>query len=149
MPHLFRSDCQTLLSFYVRDPDPNWDGTYVNIKSPGDGSENLLALVEFEGCVSAKLGSPNEDVFQGHPLNGRGLDSYTAQEVKNSIWLAELEAINKAHEHYDPERWVDQKHFVFWFHDSTFECVASGFTVNVYRETMAALLERVCHRLLR
>ena len=105
--------------------------------------------MEFEGCVSAKLGSPNEEIFQGHPLHGRGLESYTAQEVKNSIWLAELEAINKAHEHYDPERWVDQKHFVFWFHDSTFECVASGFTVNVYRETMAALLERVCHRLLR
>jgi hypothetical protein len=92
LPHLLRSDTRCFLTFYVREHDPGWDDTYVTVKDPGDGSVESLALVEFVGCVSAKLGSPNDEVFEGHPLYGRGLDGYTAQRVVNSRWL---EAVSK------------------------------------------------------
>ena len=58
--------------------------------TPGSPDVESLALVEFVGCVSARLGSPNDEVFEGHPLSGKGLDGYTAQRVVNSRWLAEL-----------------------------------------------------------
>ena len=148
LPHVIQNDYKTFLTFYVREPDPDWDGSYVIVKDPGDGSVESLALVEFFGCSSAKLGSPNDEVFGGHPLSGKGLDGYTAQRVVNSRWMAELEAINSVHRHYDPARWRNLNHYVFWFHDTTFECVAESFRVEVFRESMVDLLARVCQRLL-
>ena len=148
LPHLIQNDYKTFLTFCVREPDPDWGGSYVTVKDPGDGSVETLALVEFFGCSSAKLGSPNDEVFEGHPLNGKGLNGYSAQRVVNSRWLAELEAINSVHRCYDPEVWRRRNHYVFWFHDTTFECVAESFTVELYHECIAALLERVCQRFL-
>ena len=66
----------------------------------------------------------------------------------NSRWLAELEAINSVHRCYRPEVWRSLNHYVLWFHDSTFECIARSFTVEVFRESMAELLARACRRLL-
>lgn len=148
LPHLFDNGQKTLLTFYVHEPDPQGDGSYVTVQSPSDGTEELLALVEFERCVSARMGDPNDEVHHGHPLYGKGLRGYTAQVVRNSRWLAELEAINRVHDHYKPELWKSLRHYIFWFHDETFECVARGFQVEVFRESMAAMLHRVVHRLL-
>lgn len=78
--------------------------------------------------VSAKLGSPNDEVFHGHPLAGKGLEGYTAQLVRNSRWLSELQQINSVHAGYRPEAWQKRNHYVFWFHDTTFECIAEGST---------------------
>ena len=81
-------------------------------------------------------------------MNGKGLHGYTAQRVMNSKWLAELEAINSVHSYYDATRWRKLNHYIFWFHDTTFECVAESFRVEVFRESVADLLARVCLRLL-
>jgi hypothetical protein len=148
LPHLIANDYKSFLTFYVRDPDPGWDGRYATGKDPGDGSVESLALVEFVGCVSAKLGDPNDEVFRGHPLSGRGLKGYTAQRVVNSRWLAELERINSVHSGYDPTRWRTLDHYVFWFHDSTFECVAESYVVELFRESMSDMLARIWRKLL-
>lgn len=147
LPHVLQNDYRTFLTFYVNEPDPAWDGTYVTVKDPGDRSVQSLALVEFLGCISARLGSPNDEVLNGHPLYGKGLASYTAQRVVNSRWLAELEAINKVHRGYDPDYWRNKKHYILWFHDTTFECVAESYKVELFRESMADLLAKVCQRL--
>ncbi len=133
LPHVIQNDYKTFLAFYLRVPDPGRDGTYIIVKDPGDGSAESLALVEFFRCVSSRLGTPNDEVLNGHPLFGKGLDGYTAQKVENSRWIAELEAINKVHRCYAPDRWRDLNHYVFWFHDSTFECVAESYKVELMK----------------
>jgi hypothetical protein len=148
LPYLFRNVSRAFLTFYVHEHDPGWDGTYVAVKDLGSEGAESLALVEFVGCVSVRLGSPNDEVFHGHPLHGKGLDGYTAQWVVNSRWLAELEAINKVHHCYNPGRWRRLNHYAFWFHDTTFECVAESYKVELCRESMADLLARACKRLL-
>jgi hypothetical protein len=147
LPHLIANDHKTLLVFLVDRPDPNWDGSYVTLKSPADGATEPLALVEFARCASAKLGTPNDEVFSGHPLHGRGLDPYTAQVVRNSRWLAELERVNSVHAMYRPEAWRKLNHYVFWFHDTTFECAAESYKVEVFEEGFADVLARACRRL--
>lgn len=97
MPHLMVNDNRALLASLLSEPAPAWDGNYVTIKSPTNEQPEPLGLVEFDGCISAKLGAPNDEVFEGHPLNGRGLEGYTAQRVVNSRWQKELEAINSVH----------------------------------------------------
>jgi hypothetical protein len=119
----------------------------VAIKDPKKRDIEPLALVEFERCMSAKFGTPNDEVFGGHYLSGRGLEAYTAQIVRNSRWLKELEAINSVHRCYNPESWRSLNHYVFWFHDSTFECVAKSFKVEVFNETFADMLSRIRDRM--
>jgi hypothetical protein len=148
LPHLFCNDYMALLAFIVLEPNPDFDGTSVEVTGPEDLEARPLALVEFTPCAAAKLGDPNDEVFRGHALKGRGLEGYTAQTVVNSHWLAELETINKVHECYDPLFWRELNHYIFWFHDSTFECIAKSFKVDTYRESVAAMLARMCQRLL-
>jgi hypothetical protein len=148
LPHLLVNDYRALLAFVLREPDPEWDGSYVRVVDPASTEPEPLALVEFERCVSAKLGSPNDEVFRGHPLHGKGLSSYTAQRVVNSRWLKEIEAINSVHRQYRPSSWADLQHFIFGFHDSTFECLAESFKVEVHRQPMRDLLNRMVDRLI-
>ncbi|MEO1247808.1 MAG: hypothetical protein AAFX56_19180 [Pseudomonadota bacterium] len=143
LPFLLCSDNQTFLTFYAGRSDPDWDGTYVNVVDPGSPMPASLCLVSFKACASAKLGHPNDEVLSGHPLSGRGVDGYTAQIVKNSPWLAEVAKTNSAHRYDRPERWEALNHYVFWFHDSTFECLAESYDVETTSEPMPDLLRRV------
>jgi hypothetical protein len=73
LPHLLSSGRRSFVAFYLEERDPDWDGTYVRIVDPSDDSEQSLALAEFTGAVAVKLGPPNDEVLDGHPLYGRGL----------------------------------------------------------------------------
>ncbi len=66
----------------------------------------------------------------------------------NSRWLKELEQINSVHRCYDPKRWRDRYHFIFWFHDSTFECIAKGYKVETHRTSMKNLLGLMVERMI-
>lgn len=147
LPHVITNDHRTLLSFFVSEVHPHFNGKYIKLEDEDAEFAQTLALVEFRGDISTKLGSPNDEVFHGHPLEGRGRDYYAAQIVVNSPWLAELEAINKVHHLYKPERWLKRKHYIFWFHDSTFECIAESMTVELYQESMYQMLMRMVGRL--
>jgi hypothetical protein len=147
LPQVLLSDTRTFVIFVVETVDPDWDGTYVTVKSAASDEAEDLALVEFHRCTSARLGSPNDEVFSGHPLSGRGLEGYTAQLVRNSRWLGELEAINRLHRGYRPEWWAAKNHYVLWFHDNTFECIAESFTIERHRCSIPNLLAIAAKRL--
>src|ERR1051326_1053079 len=133
LPHLLKNDYRTFLVFFLQDVDPNWDGTYVSVREPNSNVSEKLALVAFERCICAKMGTPNDEVLHGHPLYGKGLAAYEAMSVENSTWLNDLEKINAVHSCYKAEFWRSLKHYILPFHDSTFECVARGFTVETYK----------------
>jgi len=40
--------------------------------------------------------------------------------------------MNSIHEYHRPEAFAALTHFVFTFHDTTFECVARGFGIDVH-----------------
>jgi hypothetical protein len=130
LPHLLQSDNRTFLVFFLPNTDPDWDGSWVNVRNPNSPVAEKLAVVEFERCACTKMGTPNDEVFHGHPLHGKGLAGYRALAVENSSWLKELEAINAVHSCYDPKSWRELKHYILPFHDSTFECVARSFKVE-------------------
>ena len=68
-------------------------------------------------------------------------------KVENSPWLKELETINSVHSGYDPETWRNLNHYIFGFHDSTFECVAKSFVVEVRATTIPEVLKEICGKL--
>jgi hypothetical protein len=147
LPHLLSSGQRTFLIFIRRETDPSWDGTYVTLKSPSSEGAEFLALVEFQGAT-VKFGSPNDEVMSGHPLAGKGLMAYGAHYVMNSRWARELEEINKVHPQYNPEVWKNLKHYLFAFHDETFECIADGHRVEAHRTSIPELVQVAVRRML-
>jgi len=148
LPHLFLNDYRAFLTFYIRENDPNWDGTYVNVIDPVDETPVSLALVQFNSCAIAKLGAPNDEVFHGHPLEGKGLEAYSPLVIKNSKWIEEIKSINKVHSYYSESHWLNRNHYLFGFHDTTFECIADSFDVSLYKTNMESLMKIVCKKML-
>ena len=56
------------------------------------------------------------------------LRPYGAFRIEDSSWIRRLERMNSVHEHHDSDVFARLRHYVFAFHDSTFECVARTFT---------------------
>jgi hypothetical protein len=100
-----------------------------------------IALVEFIYCSVHHFGEPNDEVIGGHRLWGKGLALYTAHVIANSRWLAGLEDINKVHPYYHPDRWRALKHYLLLFHDESFECLASSYTIEVLQDTLEHVAE--------
>jgi len=144
VPHLITTDNQTFLLFLLRDAQLQRDGFYAALENP---DAEHVATVEFKGCVSAKMGAPNDEVFQGHPLHGKGLVVYRPLRVLNSTWIRELEAINSVHSQFTADRWNTLNHYIFGFHDCTFECVAQSFVVQTATVTVPEALAAICQRL--
>ena len=84
------------------------------------------AVVNFIQPRAHYFGSPSDETASGHPLAKRGLEPYGVFEVRNSSWIRALEQMNRVHPKHDASRFGSLRHFVFTFHDNTFECVAHG-----------------------
>ncbi len=147
LPHVLPSGHVTVLLYLVSEPDPNWDGTYVNVVDPSE--LQLLAIAQFERCVIHKFGGPNDEVLSGHPLSEKGLTPYAAHTIENSSWIEEQRAINSVHSQYAPERWTGYKHYMLLFHDEMFECIATGVACDRVQGTFADGLGRCVERLLK
>ena len=86
-----------------------------------------FAIFRFECCQIFKFGYPNDEAWAGIPRT-RGL-GYGCYEVLDSSWNAELCELNK---HSFPKSVPGtSRHFLFLFHDSSFECLADGYTIEI------------------
>jgi len=87
------------------------------------------------------FGPPNDEAFGGHPLAHRGLGPYAVFEVRQSSWIRQLERMNSVHRQHEREWFLsNKKHFIFAFHDSTFECIAESFDVQVRQGSLLSAL---------
>jgi len=145
MPFVMTDGHRTFLTFYVDVPDPEWDGTSTNVVSPASPDAYSLCAVTIDRCVWHRFGVPSEETVERHPLMGKGLQPYTAQVIVNSPWLDEYRAFQGSVD--DPTD--DLKHFAFWFHDDSFECLAEAVHGEVTRESMRSLWERLSRTLFR
>lgn len=139
LPHVVASGMSTYLMYIANEPDPNWDGSYVTEVRTSD--PHSIALVEFIDCYAFQFGGPNDEVANGHRLWGRGLEFYSAHVVANSRWLAEMEKINMAHPGYLPAQWSALKHYLLFFHDDFYECLAKGYTIEVLQDSLEHVVE--------
>ena len=147
LPLVVSDEHHLLLAYLVSEPDPAWDGTYVTMVSPeSDGLP--IAIIQFCWPSAHMFGPPNDEAFGGHPLASRGLSPYAVFEVENSSWIRRHERMNSVHRSHNRERFLARrKHFIFAFHDSTFECIAQGFEVSMLRGSMRSAAARMVEML--
>jgi hypothetical protein len=141
-PMILAGEHHLHLAYYLEDRSPDWDGTTVRIVGETTIGEPV-GLVQFTRAYAHMFGPPNDEAFQGHPLASRGLGPYRVYEVRASSWVRRLERMNAVHPCHRPERFTSLRHFVFAFHDTTFECVAEAFIFSTHTGSVAEVLERV------
>ena len=129
------------LAYLIENRPEEWDGTTVRALDAGSPGEPV-ALVEFSRAYAHMFGPPNDEAFSGHPLASRGLSPYGVYEVLHSSWIRGLERMNAVHPHHRPEPFASYRHFVFAFHDTTFECVAIDFRMSRHAGSVEEVLQR-------
>src|SRR5690242_12998203 len=85
-PLVIADEHRLLVGFYLENPDPSWDGTYVRIIDSETTAEPV-GVISFASCRAMTFGPPNDEAFSGHPLAQRGLKPYGAFEVLASSWI--------------------------------------------------------------
>jgi hypothetical protein len=87
-------------------------------------------IVELEHTVKTQFGLPNDSARSGHPLYNLGMRHYAYDifEVLNSSWLAQVEAQNQID---FPEYKLSYNHYIFQFHDSSFECLSKEMKISI------------------
>jgi hypothetical protein len=102
-----------------------------------------IAIVKFLFYRSYMFGPPNDEAFTGHPLASRGLEPYAVFEIEQSSWIRQLERMNAVHPSHKPELFASYRHFIFAFHDSTFEAIADGFEVQSMSGSMNSAVSKM------
>ncbi|MBV9947507.1 MAG: hypothetical protein JOZ69_11700 [Myxococcales bacterium] len=148
-PHVVAGSKSYLL-YMVHEPDPTWDGTTSRMVDPSGDRKERIAVVEFRRCYAHRFGGPNDEVWAGHPLYGKGLDFYRAHVIVNSPWIAAERATNEVHPQFRRETWERRQHYLLLFHDQVFECLAATYvveeTVASFGEVLQQLAARVVDR---
>lgn len=140
LPIVVCDEHHLLLAYAVSFSCASWDGNQITMMSPEWGGMTI-ACVQFKWPLAHMFGPPNDEAFSGHPLADRGLELYAVSEVHNSSWIRKLERMNSVHRSHNRERFLEGlRHFIFAFHDSTFECVAHGIEVEMLRGSMRSAL---------
>jgi len=148
-PVVVSDDHTLLLAYNIQRGEPRLQAGEVLTDSDNSVFAEEVAIVEFRNYLSYSFGSPNDEALNGHPLYGRGLENYAVFEVIESSWIKELEKRNSVHPMHSPQAFQSLHHYVFTFHDSTFECVAPRSEISRHREPLSALLPVMTRRLIR
>ncbi len=119
LPTLLQTDQKAFLFFWIAYDDDN------------------VGKIVFEWCLATTFGVPGDEAFNGHPLYGSGFEPYRAMQVINSPWIERLREVDSVHPHHDPSQYELFKHFIFPFHDTTFECVARSFKASTVNRGLA------------
>src|SRR5215831_12589090 len=135
---LLQSERQAFLTFNAMRPTkrPTPHGGFYR---EGAGT----AVVELILCSVTKFGYPNDEAWCGIPRT-RGL-AYGIYEVKNSKWVAEIVTLNQF-SFPDTTHW-NGRHFLFLFHDSSFECIARDLKLELRSEPYSQVLAELAGRI--
>jgi len=105
------------------------------IRRRGEEGTLEFVFVRFGSPLMHLTGPPNDEALPGHPLWNRGLDYYGVFRVNQSSLIRRLASMNRMHRLHSSSLFDGFIHYIFTFHDSTFECVAKSLEAEVIRCT--------------
>jgi hypothetical protein len=141
LPVVICNDRDLFVLYYIQEPfdpeifkNPNFVPKVMDYDDPSP-----IAIIKFHAYVHM-FGNPDEETLVGHPLSERGLESDSIFEVRNSSWIRQSVRMrmkyDRIHEHeqHNYEEFISSmKHYIFAFHDSTFECIAGDYEIKIQK----------------
>ena len=112
-------------------------------ESLASGDGGFVIEIRFEGSLSVRMGHPNDEVLQGHPLWPAGLKLYEAHVIHDSPWLEEHRRVNSVHDHHSDATFDGRKHYFLAFHDEVVEALANDVSARRLKGDMATEALRV------
>jgi hypothetical protein len=137
-PTVIGTDGCDALCYYV---DFDESGTLDQPISISNDSTGQIAVVTFKYCFLYKFGYPNDEGLPEHSLYESGVQYYQLHRIRNSSWIAELASKSTL-------TWSEDCHYIFTFHDSTFECIGRGIKFEVRPGTMRQVVSSLIAELL-
>ena len=123
--------------------------TFNAVKMISHGTRNTAGtgIIELIKCHATKFGYPNDEALPGHPLYLQGLTCYGVFEVLGSSWIRQQTEQNRVSFPNTPDDSAS-RHFVFTFHDSTFECIAADLQASLSAEPYHEIIARITQAIL-
>jgi hypothetical protein len=146
LPTVLSNEHNLFLLYLAEQTHPAGDITSVRPVGSESVGESIVIL-KFKRYESFGFGAPNDEAISGHPLYQKGLQPNSAFEVMNSPWIGSLEEMNRVHQHHSRERFARLRHFIITFHDSTFECVAESYSVEIMIGSLSTAIQNTQHAL--
>ena len=85
----------------------------------------------FKSYLIFKNGYPNIDVSIVQEKFGENdIESSVLYQVTNSSWITEITIANRIHPDHKDELFENLIHFLIFFHDETFECIADSYEIK-------------------
>ena len=147
MPQIYSNGYKTFLIYLISDLEKDSNDELITLVDNKSETTYQLALVEFIRPDTHRFGTANDEVRNGHPLYGKGLEYYSAHIVENSTWITELKTIRKIHPYFNEKMWSEKKHFLLYFHDEIFEIIAEDYKIETYTTTFLDLAEIAIKRI--
>lgn len=129
LPVVLSNDNNVYLLYYKPINLESPDG--LPIKIDGKSYDELMMdVVTFKRCMLYKFGFPDDEALHSHPFYKFGLEPYSAHYLEKSPWIDEFIKMESKHPSFKPDKFNGLKHYIFTFHDSTFECIAMDFSLQ-------------------
>ena len=92
-----------------------------------DVEDDEQAELRFNDVLKYRFGGPGSDNFSDFRYYDKGIDNYGFYQLKNSNWTKDFPLDEKVISKEPNSSNDNFKHYVFFFRDNTFECIAEGF----------------------
>lgn len=147
LPHVFSDSLNTLLVYVLpRQRSSDWIDEPIEVLKEDEHSYDC-AMISFSNPMDYRFGGLNDEVLAHTWL--KGVEAYELHLVCNSRWLAALQKANAYHFSYNPASWSNLNHYYFAFHDETFECIAGGYSVELFHGYISDVAKVAVARLFR
>ena len=133
IPILLSDEHTAIIAYYIQEEEYN--------------DSEPIAIITFNRCKARIFGPPNDEAFSGHPLASSGLRAHSSFIIQESSWLRTLIRMNEVHPYHKPSNYEGFNHFVLSFHDSTFECIAENYEIDIARCTINEAIDLMKQKL--
>ena len=147
LPIVLASEHLVLLAYLTENRPPNWDGTTVRVVDHSTPREPAALIELLRPPPTSSAHQTMKPSLATRSPRG-GLHPYGAFEVRPSSWVLALERMNRVHPDHNPAHIERLRHFVFAFHDSTFDCAEEGYRISTHDGLLSALLPAMGRRLI-
>ncbi len=136
LPVIFCDEFQLKLAYLVHKTDNESIDDAAAVTVNQDSASKELIIIEFSSFCVYSFGIPNH-----RPINKQQFENTIYPlgifRIENSSWISALEKEESSSLTFTRKRVLSCQHFIIYFQNSTFECIAEDFEIRREQNTIS------------